>query len=199
MLRSAFLTAYSLLASLFKIKFYLRFSDFFCLHSGMESPECMVMTKYTLLRGVGLMLVVGAIAGCATAPMQEMSDARQAVQAAREAGAAVHSKFVMDSAERDLSQAELKLRGRYYTSARDEAVAAKQEAVKARNMALAISQAKEAVAEAERLGALTQKTRDSLAKAEAASAKGSEEEVVRAAQQAKQQAQDDIRRFRDAQ
>jgi nucleoid-associated protein YgaU len=154
----------------------------------------MVMTKCS---GAGLMLAAGMLAGCATAPTQEMSDARQAVQAAREAGAPLHTPVAMDSAEQDLSQAEHKLTKRDYKSARDEAMAAKQQAVKARNMALAIGQAKEAVEEAERAGALTQVTRDWLAQAEKASAAGNEEEVMRTVRRAKQEAQDDMRRFQE--
>jgi nucleoid-associated protein YgaU len=155
------------------------------------------MTKYTLLRGTGLMLAVGIVAGCATAPTQEMSDARQAVQAARDAGATVHTPVAMGNAEQDLSEAENKLRKRDYDSARDEALAAKQQAVKARNMALAIAEAKEAINEAQEMGALTEVTRDWMAKAETASAAGDEAEVVRTAQLAKQNAQDDIRRFQE--
>jgi len=155
------------------------------------------MTKYTLLRGMGLMLVVGMVAGCATAPMQEMSDARQAVQAAREAGATLHTPVAMDNAERDLSQAENKLRKRDYDSARDEALAAKQQAVKTRNMALAISQAKEAMVKAEQMGVAMQTARDWLSQAEAASAAGNEEEALRTAQQARQEAQDGMLRLQE--
>lgn len=157
------------------------------------------MTKYTLLKGMGLIMAVGMMAGCATAPTQEMSDARQAVQAARAVGAAQHTPVAMESAEKDLTQAETKLRKRDYDSARDDALAAKQQAVRARNMALAISEAKEEVAKAEAMGAVTQMTRDWLTQAEAASAVGNEKEVLRTAQRAKQEAQDDMRRFREEQ
>jgi len=157
------------------------------------------MTKCGLLRGAGLILMVGLAAGCATAPTQEMSDARQAVQAARDAGAPVHTPVAMDSAELDLSNAEHNLSKRDYDTARDEAVAAKQQAMKARNMALAIADAKKVVTEADEMGALTQVTRDWLAQAESASSKGDEQEVMRTAQRATQEAQDDIRRFKEEQ
>ena len=155
------------------------------------------MRKYTLLRGAVLMLMVGIMAGCATAPTQEMSDARQAVQAAKEAGAAAHAPGVMGNAEQQLSEAERALRGRNYESARDGAVAARQEALKARNMTLALNQAKDAVAEAEQLGAASPAAHEWLAKLEAASAAGNEEEALRAGQEAKQQARDDIKHFRE--
>jgi len=157
------------------------------------------MTKYTLLRGMGLMLAVGMVAGCATAPTQEMSDARQAVQAARDAGAPMHTPEAMEDAESDLTQAENKLRKREYSGARDEALAAKQQAVKARNMALAIDQAKQEVTKAEEMGAVSQTTREWLAQAETASAIGNEEEVVRATEKTKQEAQNDIQRFQEVQ
>jgi nucleoid-associated protein YgaU len=154
------------------------------------------MTK-RLLKAAGVVIWVSVAAGCASAPTQEMSDARQAVQAARDAGAPLHTPAAMDSAEQDLTQAEQQLRQRDYKSARQDAVAAKQEAVRARNMALVLAQAKQAVQEAEEQGALTQVTRDWLAKAEAASAAGDEEEVARTAKQARLEAEDDIRRMRE--
>lgn len=159
----------------------------------------MVMTKFTLLRYAALTLLLAVTAGCATAPTQEMSDARQAVQAARDAGAEQHVPAAMQGAEHDLSQAEHELHGRNYKSARKDALAAKQGAIKARNMALAITQAKESLAEADKLGALSQPTRDWLARAETAAAAGKEQEAVQDAQQALQLAQDDVRRFNEAQ
>ena len=70
------------------------------------------MTKRVLLRGTGLILAVGMMAGCATAPTQEMSDARQAVQAARDVDATQHTPVAMGKAEQDLTQAEHQLRKR---------------------------------------------------------------------------------------
>lgn len=159
----------------------------------------MLMAKYTLLRCAGCILVLAVMAGCATAPTQEMSDARQAVQAARDAGANLHTPVAMESAEHELSQAEHELRGRNYKIARNDALSAKQGAIKARNMALAISQAKDAVAEADKLGALSQSTRDRLAQAETAAAAGNEEQAVQLAQLATQLALDDVRHFNEEQ
>lgn len=159
----------------------------------------MVMMKYTLLRYAGLILMLGITAGCATAPTQEMSDARQAVQAAREADARLHTPLAMEDAEHELSQAEHELRGRNYKIARNDALAAKQVAIKARNMALAISEAKDAMAKADKLGALSQAARDWLAKAETAATAGQEQQAVHAAQQAMQLARDDVQRFNEEQ
>ncbi len=49
------------------------------------------------------------LAGCATAPVQEMSDARQAIQAAEEAGAAEYAPEALQDARRLLTSAERKL------------------------------------------------------------------------------------------
>jgi len=143
--------------------------------------------------------MLGIVAGCATAPTQEMSDARQAVQAAREAGANQHTPMAMESAEHELSQAEQELRSRNYSNARNDALSAKQSAIKARNMAQAISQAKEAMATADALGALSQPTRDRLAQAETAAAAENEELAVQSAQEAIRLAQADVRRFNEEQ
>jgi nucleoid-associated protein YgaU len=159
----------------------------------------MLMAKYTLLRYAGCILVLAVMAGCATAPTQEMSDARQAVQAARDVGANLHTPLAMESAEHELSQAEHELRGRNYKIARNDALSAKQGAIKARNMALAISQAKDAIAEADKLGALSQSTRDRLAQAETAAAAENEELAVQDAQLATQLARDDVRHFNEEQ
>jgi nucleoid-associated protein YgaU len=159
----------------------------------------MLMAKYTLLRCAACILVLAVMAGCATAPTQEMSDARQAVQAARAAGAPLHTPVAMESAEHELSQAEHELRGRNYKIARNDALSAKQGAIKARNMALAISQAKDAIAEADKLGALSQSTRERLAQAETAAAAGNEDQAVQDAQLATQLARDDVSHFNEEQ
>jgi nucleoid-associated protein YgaU len=157
------------------------------------------MMSHTLFKWVSFLAVLGMTAGCATVPTQEMSDARQAVQAAREAGANLHTPTAMNSAEHELSQAEQELRGRNYKIARNDALSAKQEAIKARNMALAISEAKDAIAAADKLGAVSQATRDWLAQAETAAAAGNEGEAVHDAQQAAQLARDDVQHFNEVQ
>ncbi|HHC71902.1 MAG TPA: DUF4398 domain-containing protein [Thiotrichales bacterium] len=73
--------------------------------------------------------------GCAVAPVQEMSDARQAIQAAREAGAAIRSPQVLEEAERLLDAAERSLEVGDYSRARELAVAAHRKAIEARERA----------------------------------------------------------------
>ncbi len=73
-------------------------------------------------------------AGCAsTPPVQEMSDARQAVQAARDADAKRYAPISLGEAERLLEQATRQLEMNNYRKARQSALAAKEMALKARH------------------------------------------------------------------
>lgn len=71
-------------------------------------------------------------AACETAPpVQEMSDARQAIAVAREAGAADLAATELAQAELYLERAEKKLGDQAYREARIDALAAKSRALKA--------------------------------------------------------------------
>jgi Domain of unknown function (DUF4398) len=84
------------------------------------------------MRAVLLGLLLGvAAAGCASAPVQEMSDARQAIRAARDAGAAQKAPAMLDEARSLLASAEAHLEKREFKEARDDAVAARRRAVEA--------------------------------------------------------------------
>ena len=76
-----------------------------------------------------------AIAGCASAPVQEMSNARQAIAAAEGAGAADVAQRRLERARALLSSAEVKLHGRNYKGAKDDAVQARVVAVEALEIA----------------------------------------------------------------
>lgn len=89
-----------------------------------------------------LPLLFGLLAGCASAPVQEMSDARQALQEARQAGAEQIVPEAIGGAERLLSEAEKELELGEYRSARIKAVAAKESAIKAREKAEAAQKAR---------------------------------------------------------
>ena len=81
-------------------------------------------------------LLSGAVvSGCAGAPVQEMSNARQAVRAAERAGAATVAPEVMGEAKELLKSAESHLRRGDYRNARDEAELARTRAVEARSLA----------------------------------------------------------------
>jgi hypothetical protein len=83
------------------------------------------------LRARLLLLMIAlsaALLGCAGAPVQEMSNARQAIKAAREAGAARVAPQVMNEAQSLLERAELNLQRRAYDDARRDALAARGKA-----------------------------------------------------------------------
>ncbi len=84
------------------------------------------------------LLMVGAvvISACASIPTQEMSDARQAVQAARDSGAEVYATEELNQAVELLSKAKDALAEDAYERARSAAVEAKQAAIKARSKSL---------------------------------------------------------------
>lgn len=72
---------------------------------------------------------------CETAPpVQEMSDARQAIAVAREAGAEDRAAAALLEAERYLHSAEEKLNDQRYADARRDALQAKSKAQDARRL-----------------------------------------------------------------
>ena len=84
----------------------------------------------TFIRGIALAALLLA-AGCESMPVQEMSDARQAIMAAREAGAEEHAADQLGAAEESLQSAEKYLNSRNYGIARREALEAKSQAIDA--------------------------------------------------------------------
>ena len=84
--------------------------------------------KFTLF---GFYIVLSlVIFGCVSAPVQEMSDARQAIQAAKETGAkSIHPSLA--KAESLLKEAETALESGEYKKAKLTATEARNEALKA--------------------------------------------------------------------
>ena len=82
------------------------------------------------------LLVLSMALGCTSIPTQEMSDARQAVQAASEANAGELAPVPMENAEALLNKAKVALDAGAYEQAREEALAGRLEAIKARGEAL---------------------------------------------------------------
>ena len=86
----------------------------------------------SFLASVPVLVVLAAVlGGCASAPVQEMSDARQAIQAAEEAGAGDASPDRLKEARRLLHSAEVKLSNQAYNSARTDAREARRQATEA--------------------------------------------------------------------
>jgi len=89
------------------------------------------------VRGFAVVMTSLLICACASLPIQEMSDARQAINAARDAGAEQFAVTAFCEAERLLDVAESALERKDYESSRQAAVEAKKQAVIARGEALA--------------------------------------------------------------
>ncbi len=84
-----------------------------------------------------LFMAVWLPACATTAPVQEMSNARQTIAAAHEAKAKIYAPEQIKAAERLMHQATGALESGDYHSAREYAVAAQQQAIKARQLAVA--------------------------------------------------------------
>ena len=78
-----------------------------------------------------LLAAAGVLGACAGAPVQSMSDARQAIGAAEAAGAANVVPDQLVTARGDLKRAEESLRAHDYRAARREAEAARAQAAAA--------------------------------------------------------------------
>ena len=142
------------------------------------------MDKRALARLLAsLSIITWLLCGCASVPTQEMSDARQALQAARAAGAERDAPDTLRNTKRLLSGAEQALAFGDYQRARREAISAKEEAIKARTMAVAIGQAKVALANAQAQGHQLPVAVQTLRDAEAAARLGDASTAVRLAEQ----------------
>ena len=92
----------------------------------------MYSTQLTSLPQGLLLAAVLFVAGCETAPpVQEMSDARQAIAVAREAGAEELATIHLKAAEFYLRSAEEKLNNQQFSQARSDAKQAKMKALDA--------------------------------------------------------------------
>jgi len=92
----------------------------------------MLSSRLTVFLRSALLTTLLLFAACQTAPpVQEMSDARQAIMVAKEAGAAEHAPADLREAENYLHSAEGSLSTRNYATARRDAVQAKNKAIEA--------------------------------------------------------------------
>jgi len=137
--------------------------------------------------------IVLMLTACATAPTQEMSDARQAVRAAQEAGAQLHAPDVLNNAEQQLDHAGEQLHKHDYRQARKDAVAAREQAFDAQEMALAIGAAVNSVEKARDKGVLSAEADVLLKRAKEAASHGDVQVAVRLANEARNIADQDLR------
>lgn len=86
-------------------------------------------------------LACSALAACAGAPVQEMSNARQAIRAAHEAGAERTAPQQLIEAQGYIEKAEASLQSREYRAARRAALAARGKAVEALDVARSVARA----------------------------------------------------------
>lgn len=91
--------------------------------------------KNTFVLKLFVVVILLALSACATAPIQEMSDARQAIQAAKSIGVDENSQSNLVQAKKFLKKAEKALHVGEFKEARVNALAAKQEAIQAQQFA----------------------------------------------------------------
>ena len=95
--------------------------------------------RRNLIARIGVASLSLLFSACAiTAPVQEMSNARQTLRAAHQVKAQQYAPELFDKAENLLKAAENELSGGEYAQARAYAVAAQQEAMRARQKALSV-------------------------------------------------------------
>lgn len=87
-------------------------------------------------RFAAIVILFGVLFGCASAPVQEMSDARQSIEAAREAGAVRFAPDNLKAAEDHLEQAKQLLDRGQYDQARERARLARELALEAQRKAV---------------------------------------------------------------
>ena len=83
-----------------------------------------------------LLVFLLVLSACAGVPVQEMSNARQAVDAARKVGAETHASKELQTAEKLLQSAEQALQDGDYQQARKDAEASRDQAVRAQDKSL---------------------------------------------------------------
>lgn len=81
------------------------------------------------------LLAAPLLAGCAGMPLQELSDARQAIRAAERAGAEKHAPQLLGEARQLVETASKSMHEGDYREARDEAELARAKAMEARRIA----------------------------------------------------------------
>lgn len=128
-----------------------------------------------------VVVLFAALGACASAPTQDMADARIALRTAEQAGAREHANTLLARAKRSLADAEAQLESGLYEDARANARKAAGAALAARNVAEEIAIAKREIATAQQLNAAVPAAESALSEAIAASTAGQHEKAIRAA------------------
>ncbi len=88
----------------------------------------MLVSVTLMLRFIAVFVGLACLAGCSAAPVQEMSDARQAIAAARVAGATEMTSSELYAAQAAINRAEKHIEAQEYTRAHLAAMEAKRHA-----------------------------------------------------------------------
>jgi hypothetical protein len=102
----------------------------------MRPVKSMMNGLYTLRIWLVAIMLALMVTACGGIPVQEMSDARQALQAAAEVGAKEKASTLYTEADQLLEQAEIALNGGEYKKARQLADKAKEKAIMARKQSV---------------------------------------------------------------
>lgn len=133
----------------------------------------------------GALIASLLLTACASAPTQEMSNARQSVQAAQAAGAEDYALRNLDVAHEYLARAERELELRYFARARHDAIVAQSEALKAHNIAVAVNSARSAIDGADADPEVVARAESLLREALQAASEGRDRRAVRLAEDAR--------------
>jgi len=130
---------------------------------------------------------------CASVPTQEMSDARQALKVAHDVGASEHAREKMLHAQALFNKAQRELESGDFNDARNDATAARVEAIQAQELAQVMSATKSAFLKAIEQGLLSDEATLLYNRAAAAADENTLHEAIRLANEARHQAEQDLR------
>lgn len=152
-------------------------------------PHAVMKPVSAIARFIGGTALLVLVTACATAPIQEMSNARQSLQAARDVGADQYARYHFQTANDYLARAERELELRYFSRARHDAIVAKSEARKAHEVSLALREAQAAIDAAAVVDQDSlEEARALLSEAREAAHEGRDRQAIRLARQAERRA-----------
>ena len=135
------------------------------------------------------LIVITIMVGCAYVPTQEMSDARQAIKAAREVKAISYVPANLTVAEQSLTTAEHYLEAGQFNQARLNAKLATEQAVNAYKMTVALTRAKTMGENLTKIGYATKTVNDLLKQATASAQQQEVDKTITLADEAYHQAE----------